>query len=194
MRTRTYAHTHAQHTTHYTHNTLTHTQHTHTHTQHTHTLPLPHQFILIEERDEGVRDDLVEAIHETSDLRTNCLRHSHLCHQLHIFMLCIHVCWVCVCVCGMCGMCGVYGVKYVYMHKTENGTSEQKDSCHTVPTVVIRYLVVISDSDARPAFFQLNHLRGAKHVGFHREGESEVEGINLMVQQPQEVVGVLRVY
>ena len=41
MRTHTYAHTHAQHTTHYTHNTLTHTHathsHTHTHNTHTHT-------------------------------------------------------------------------------------------------------------------------------------------------------------
>jgi len=41
------------------------------------------------------------------------------------------------------------------MYTCTKGTSEQKDSCHIVHTVVIRYLVVISDSDARPAFFQL---------------------------------------
>ena len=45
------------------------------------------QLIFVEERDEGVRDDLVEALHEALDLESNGLCHPHLCHQLHILLL-----------------------------------------------------------------------------------------------------------
>ena len=54
-------------------------------------------------------DDFVEAIHETSDLGINSLRHPHLCHQLHVFMLCVRVC-VCVCVCVGGWVCVCVGV------------------------------------------------------------------------------------
>ena len=49
-------------------------------TKHTFTSTQTHQLVLIKEGDEGVWDDLIEAIHEASDLEANCLCHSHLCH------------------------------------------------------------------------------------------------------------------
>ena len=50
-------------------------------------LQAAYQFILVEEGDEGARDDLSEATDEAADLLPNGLGHSHLCHQPHILLL-----------------------------------------------------------------------------------------------------------
>ncbi len=46
-----------------------------------------HQFILIEERDEFVWYNLVEALQKALNLFAYGLSHAHLCHQLHILLL-----------------------------------------------------------------------------------------------------------